>query len=87
VSTVLVLLVYPRKERISKQENAHVLEAGAYHGAVVMIFVGMPCAYGRVKTLTDASAQNCRDLLLWEKVTRDLLLWEKSHTIVFYFGI
>jgi hypothetical protein len=67
VSTVVLVLVYPRKERISKQEKAHVPEAGAYHRAVVMIFVGgMPCAYGRVKTLTDASA-------------RDLLLWEKSH--------
>jgi long-chain acyl-CoA synthetase len=25
-----------------------------------MIFVGMPCGYGRVKTLTDASVRNCK---------------------------
>lgn len=36
---------------------AHVLE---YIVELVMIFVGMPCGYGRVKTLTDASVRNCR---------------------------
>ena len=36
---------------------AHVLE---YIVELVMIFVGMPCGYGRVKTLTDASVRNCK---------------------------
>ncbi|KAF8800344.1 long-chain-fatty-acid-CoA-ligase [Phlegmacium glaucopus] len=36
---------------------AHVLE---YIVELVMIFIGMPCGYGRVKTLTDASVRNCK---------------------------
>jgi len=36
---------------------AHVLE---YIVELVMIFVGMPCGYGRVKTLTDGSVRNCK---------------------------
>ena len=36
---------------------AHVLE---YIVELVMIFVGMPLGYGRVKTLTDASVRNCK---------------------------
>ena len=36
---------------------AHVLE---YIVELVLIFVGMPCGYGRVKTLTDASVRNCK---------------------------
>ncbi|KAF5376689.1 hypothetical protein D9615_007840 [Tricholomella constricta] len=36
---------------------AHVLE---YIVEMVMLFVGMPSGYGRVKTLTDASVRNCK---------------------------
>ena len=36
---------------------AHVLE---YIVELVMIFVGMSCGYGRIKTLTDASVRNCK---------------------------
>ena len=36
---------------------AHVLE---YIVELIMIFVGMPSGYGRVKTLTDASVRNCK---------------------------
>ena len=36
---------------------AHVLE---YIVELVMIFIGMPCGYGRVKTLTDDSVRNCK---------------------------
>ncbi|KAG6908726.1 hypothetical protein DXG01_003571 [Tephrocybe rancida] len=36
---------------------AHVLE---YIVELVMLFVGMPSGYGRVKTLTDASVRNCK---------------------------
>ncbi|KAF9449691.1 acetyl-CoA synthetase-like protein [Macrolepiota fuliginosa MF-IS2] len=36
---------------------AHVLE---YIVELVVLFVGMPAGYGRVKTLTDASVRNCK---------------------------
>lgn len=36
---------------------AHVLE---YIVELTMIFVGMPCGYGGVKTLTDTSVRNCK---------------------------
>ena len=36
---------------------AHVLE---YIVELVMVFVGVPCGYGRIKTLTDASVRNCK---------------------------
>ncbi|PFH48184.1 hypothetical protein AMATHDRAFT_66061 [Amanita thiersii Skay4041] len=36
---------------------AHVLE---YIVELIMIFVGIPSGYGRVKTLTDASVRNCK---------------------------
>ncbi|TFK68797.1 long-chain-fatty-acid-CoA-ligase [Pluteus cervinus] len=36
---------------------AHVLE---YIVELIMLFVGMPSGYGRVKTLTDASVRNCK---------------------------
>ncbi|PPQ69699.1 hypothetical protein CVT24_001199 [Panaeolus cyanescens] len=36
---------------------AHVLE---YIVELIMIYVGMPSGYGRVKTLTDASVRNCK---------------------------
>ena len=36
---------------------AHVLE---YIVELIMLFVGMPTGYGRVKTLTDASVRNCK---------------------------
>ncbi|RDB17641.1 Long-chain-fatty-acid--CoA ligase 2 [Hypsizygus marmoreus] len=36
---------------------AHVLE---YIVEMIMLFVGMPSGYGRVKTLTDASVRNCK---------------------------
>lgn len=36
---------------------AHVLE---YIVELIMLFVGMPVGYGRVKTLTDASVRNCK---------------------------
>ena len=36
---------------------AHVLE---YIVELIMIFVGMTCGYGRIKTLTDASVRNCK---------------------------
>lgn len=36
---------------------AHVLE---YIVELIMLFVGMPAGYGRVKTLTDASVRNCK---------------------------
>ncbi|KAF8882829.1 long-chain-fatty-acid-CoA-ligase [Infundibulicybe gibba] len=36
---------------------AHVME---YIIELIMIFVGMPSGYGRVKTLTDASVRNCK---------------------------
>ncbi|KAG6892180.1 hypothetical protein C0995_004979, partial [Termitomyces sp. Mi166 len=36
---------------------AHVLE---YIVELIMVFVGMPSGYGRVKTLTDASVRNCK---------------------------
>jgi long-chain acyl-CoA synthetase len=36
---------------------AHVLE---YIVELVMIFIGMPCGYGPVKTITDASVWNCK---------------------------
>lgn len=36
---------------------AHVLE---YIVEMIMLFVGMPIGYGRVKTLTDASVRNCK---------------------------
>jgi long-chain acyl-CoA synthetase len=36
---------------------AHVLE---YIVELIMLFVGVPCGYGRVKTLTDASVRNCK---------------------------
>lgn len=36
---------------------AHVLE---YIVELIMLFVGMPIGYGRVKTLTDASVRNCK---------------------------
>ncbi|KAK2465148.1 hypothetical protein APHAL10511_002840 [Amanita phalloides] len=36
---------------------AHVLE---YIVELIMIFVGIPCGYGRVKTLTDTSVRNCK---------------------------
>lgn len=36
---------------------AHVLE---YIVEMIMVFAGVPCGYGRVKTLTDASVRNCK---------------------------
>ena len=36
---------------------AHVLE---YIVELIMIFAGVPCGYGRVKTLTDASVRHCK---------------------------
>ena len=36
---------------------AHVLE---YIVELVMVFTGVPCGYGRIKTLTDASVRNCK---------------------------
>ncbi|KAF8632068.1 hypothetical protein AX15_002066 [Amanita polypyramis BW_CC] len=36
---------------------AHVLE---YIVELIMVFAGVPCGYGRVKTLTDTSVRNCK---------------------------
>ena len=56
VGAVNVLLGYQRLLLVYLPLT-HVLE---YTVELVMIFVGMPCDYGRVKTLTDASVWNCK---------------------------
>jgi len=67
---------------------AHVLE---YIVEMIMLFVGMPSGYGRVKTLTDASVRNCKGDIsafrpsvmvgvpaVWETIRKGILA--KVHT-------
>ncbi|EKM76160.1 hypothetical protein AGABI1DRAFT_115928 [Agaricus bisporus var. burnettii JB137-S8] len=57
VKTLLLHHLSPDDSFLAYLPLAHVLE---YIVELVVLFIGMPAGYGRVKTLTDASVRNCK---------------------------
>jgi long-chain acyl-CoA synthetase len=57
VKTLLLHHLSPEDSFLAYLPLAHVLE---YIVELVVLFIGMPAGYGRVKTLTDASVRNCK---------------------------
>lgn len=57
VKTLLLHHLSPEDSFLAYLPLAHVLE---YIVELIVLFIGMPAGYGRIKTLSDASVRNCK---------------------------